>query len=766
MADDVLTIAAAAALLGVTAKTLRRWDATGVLRAVRDPMSGYRIYRKSDLERFRDQGPARATLIGREELLEELRAARDPILTLVGLPGVGRTAVARALVRDLGGTYVDAAEEALPELQEGLFVLDHVGAVSSRGARLVVVANAPLELPGERVVIIPPLSLTASRELFLRHAPQASGIDDLLRYLSGLPLAIELAAQRAALLPGSVPRLQDPSLLRRTGGLPRHRTWQSAFAHGWQLLPDSDRRALLDASAFAHPLVPAHARVSLRRSGWIDTSSRLPPLIADTLRRMPSFGAAALRHARTVRHAPMEAHPDDVLLAIERDPECASSLADVPFRIFEADHSRLRPALETALAQTPNDALLLAMRGRLDASLGRIADARTSLDAAERGRGAHVPRAALDLALDLAEIALPPAKSIARLARIRADVPSLSHHAALRLGVHRERSGDLRAAATLYREASAAHDSAIRARALARGALVAWRQGEDVALADALDDALKVATACPRTAAQLRNWKAYAAIEAGELADTPAHEDPELRAECMRSRAWALFDGGDCEAAWRAMEGARRLAAERFPALEAVATLDLALFALVLGEASAREQLEAVRPALDVHDRVLAILATAYLESANLSEIEATLVARGASRAAEAAAALRGVVPRVSSTRARLALQWSAARSGASLVVSDDGFQYGGQPVSLAERPVLRDVLHALADAPAGLRIEELLILGWPDETLRPERARHRVHRAIGALRRLGLTCIATEGGAYRLTVPVRRKDGVHSRPT
>jgi excisionase family DNA binding protein len=43
-ATEVLTIKAAAEVLGVSEQTLRRWDRAGKLRAKRHPMNGYRLY--------------------------------------------------------------------------------------------------------------------------------------------------------------------------------------------------------------------------------------------------------------------------------------------------------------------------------------------------------------------------------------------------------------------------------------------------------------------------------------------------------------------------------------------------------------------------------------------------------------------------------------------------------------------------------------------------------------------------------------------------
>ena len=47
--SDLLTIKAAAELLGVSEQTLRRWDEAGKLRARRHPMNGYRLYPREEV---------------------------------------------------------------------------------------------------------------------------------------------------------------------------------------------------------------------------------------------------------------------------------------------------------------------------------------------------------------------------------------------------------------------------------------------------------------------------------------------------------------------------------------------------------------------------------------------------------------------------------------------------------------------------------------------------------------------------------------------
>ena len=50
---EYVTVGEAAAYIGVSLKTLRRWDASGKLKPVRHPTSSYRFYRRADLEPYR-----------------------------------------------------------------------------------------------------------------------------------------------------------------------------------------------------------------------------------------------------------------------------------------------------------------------------------------------------------------------------------------------------------------------------------------------------------------------------------------------------------------------------------------------------------------------------------------------------------------------------------------------------------------------------------------------------------------------------------------
>lgn len=66
-----LTIKEAAKILGITPLTLRNWDKNGRLKAFRHPVNRYRLYKKSELEKFRARGLRRR--------VEEIRGYKNSI---------------------------------------------------------------------------------------------------------------------------------------------------------------------------------------------------------------------------------------------------------------------------------------------------------------------------------------------------------------------------------------------------------------------------------------------------------------------------------------------------------------------------------------------------------------------------------------------------------------------------------------------------------------------------------------------------------------
>jgi len=60
---DYLTVKEAAEFLGVSSETLRNWDRTGKLVALRHPVNGYRLYRKQDLENLLNSLKSKGRLV-------------------------------------------------------------------------------------------------------------------------------------------------------------------------------------------------------------------------------------------------------------------------------------------------------------------------------------------------------------------------------------------------------------------------------------------------------------------------------------------------------------------------------------------------------------------------------------------------------------------------------------------------------------------------------------------------------------------------------
>ena len=51
MEKKYINIKDAAKILGVSPLTLRNWDKSGKLKALRHPMNNYRVYKKTDIEK-------------------------------------------------------------------------------------------------------------------------------------------------------------------------------------------------------------------------------------------------------------------------------------------------------------------------------------------------------------------------------------------------------------------------------------------------------------------------------------------------------------------------------------------------------------------------------------------------------------------------------------------------------------------------------------------------------------------------------------------
>lgn len=161
-------------------------------------------------------------------------------------------------------------------------------------ATVIVTSRERLALADELVIELEPLAcprtdtpranITASPAVQLFHARAtdagAAGLEDweaiaeVVRRLEGIPLAIELAASRARLMPPRelARRLERGHALLAAPGLPdRHRTLFTAIALSWELLQPDERLALsacaLFEGSFTAERAEALVELALERHG-------------------------------------------------------------------------------------------------------------------------------------------------------------------------------------------------------------------------------------------------------------------------------------------------------------------------------------------------------------------------------------------------------------------------------------------------------------------------------------------------------------------
>jgi len=243
-----------------------------------------------------------ADLVGRETEVAALAGLleRERLVEIVGPGGIGKTAVAIATGRALSGDVwlarlesattaddvldtllaamaVTGGEAALVErlksaatvviLDNCEHVLDAAAALAVRlldaapGLRILCTSQARLDVDGEAVFELAPLTLSHAIELFGRRAAagradEPEAVRDLCRSLDGLPLAIELAAARTRTLSiEEITRrlddrfgvLSDPASRKPE----RRRALRATIGWSYELLFPDDQRGLWALATFA-----------------------------------------------------------------------------------------------------------------------------------------------------------------------------------------------------------------------------------------------------------------------------------------------------------------------------------------------------------------------------------------------------------------------------------------------------------------------------------------------------------------------------------
>jgi predicted ATPase/DNA-binding CsgD family transcriptional regulator len=343
-----------------------------------------------------------------------LAAVRDPSLVPASIAqGIGlQDARGQSLLEHMTSYLADRKVLLILDNFEhvqpaGEFVAELLGAGSD--LRILVTSRSPLHVSGEQEFPVPPLLLPElasqvsaaslagceSAQLFAARAAasvpgftvtseNAEAIGGIVRRLDGLPLAIELAAARAKLLPPQaiLTRLADSLglLVSSSRDVPdRQRTLRATIAWSHDLLGEAARRLLAACSVFRGGIGLDHVEAVCARALRLDVPvlHALQELVDQSLLRLAGSPAAVPRYAmlETVREFAAEqlgglperesvrrAHASvfwDLAKDLGRPP---SSPGRAGLDLLELEHDNFRAALDWYAAADPAMALRLANR--------------------------------------------------------------------------------------------------------------------------------------------------------------------------------------------------------------------------------------------------------------------------------------------------------------------------------------------------------------------------------------------------------------------
>lgn len=451
--------------------------------------------------------------IGKTSLAVELgRAWQDRVsdgvwfvaLDAIGEPGMVRAEIARSLGLFDGPDRpaADGLEHYMAD-RAMVLVLDNFEHVleaavevnallkASPGLRVLVTSRAPLRIGGEHEFPVHTLAEdTAGPELFLQRAqavrpgldPDAERavVDEICSMVDGLPLGLELAAARAAVLP--LPAIRDrlAARLPLPGSGPRdapqrQRTLEAAIAWSHDLLGEDDQRLLHDLAVFEGSFDVEQA--SQVASG--DVIAGLATLAEHSLLVPEPEGASGgirYRVLQTIRSFSL-----DRLVADGREPDVRRRHAVAFLDLVERaavhlpgadqarwvdrlgpDRANLRSAARWAIDAGDVDLALglVAHSWRFWQLAGHLAEGRELADSALSMPGAGVPTA----------VRLKAVVAAASIAYWRADVGAATRYYEEQLALS-IRLGDRAAEAD-------AHFSLAFARNMHVGATAAWAEAE------------------------------------------------------------------------------------------------------------------------------------------------------------------------------------------------------------------------------------------------------------------------------------------------
>jgi predicted ATPase/class 3 adenylate cyclase len=302
-------------------------------------------------------------------------------------------------LRDRGTTLavLDNLEHLLPAAADVQRLLEALP-----GLRVLATSQAPLRLAAERIVPLDALDDDAALALIERVARRRGTVApddrdallDVVHLLDGLPLALELAAARLALLSPAQLRerlRESPDVLKDSGGdrLARHRSLRATVEWTLSLLDDAPRALFNRMGAFAGP-VELEELETVAGEDELDVLEALAGLLDVALVRRVESGDGRIRFGlpealRQLASARLDAAPDgDRWRAAHLRRQyaiawAARGLGQAPgadYRAALAAGEEADAALHWARAHDhPLAAPLAAARGSILAFIGRTGEA-------------------------------------------------------------------------------------------------------------------------------------------------------------------------------------------------------------------------------------------------------------------------------------------------------------------------------------------------------------------------------------------------------
>ncbi|HEY1954847.1 MAG TPA: tetratricopeptide repeat protein [Polyangiaceae bacterium] len=800
-------------------------------------------------------------MIGREGEMQKLRALLRGagLVTLHGPPGIGKTALARALCeheadavfcdltnartyddvafvlagalevslgggKDLGkilGASVAARASALVVLDCGEGATDAAAKLAGElgEVRVLVASRELLRVPGEVAMEVGPLAEADAIALFVRAAERvrqgfdaqanAAPIRELARVLSGVPLALLLAASRLAVMDvatllARIREKLDWLSAKRRGEPERHASLRGAFESSLATLEPEERAALVACTAFRGPF-------SLEAAEYVlgpNAADLLQSLVEKSLVRSSDeedvgvrFGMLAIlrrlaedacgeapgdvrdRHAEYFARAGSTWDDASWYGGVPELPRLLAMQSDLLAAHAHAAARGSPDALRAAIAVYP----MFAALGPYSAFVAMLDEKRDERIAATADPSLasrfHLVRArGLQLGgmRDEAAAALEKSLQYAR----KSSKPGLAARALAFLALARRTQGSLaearerfEASAALFRDAGDAKSEAVVLSGLASLDL---GEGDLDAAKRALESAIAALIAIePATAAMMRVDLGIVLQEMGDLEGARGVYEAALvahRAAGNRRHEGITLgylgtledEQGRADAAEVSLEAAlvvlRELGDPKF-----VAVFGGALAAVraqrgdALGAKSALE--EAERVSVSAEPRLVAAVALHRLR------VEAA-AGRSSKSIVERRGAALGLLQQSDDVRfaARmldrvLVLEPtpSQARAEALSVAEDASWLElpGGKRIDLRRRAVHRRLVERLvrerlASPGVAVAAVDLVAAGWPGEKLSGASAQNRLHVALATLRADGLRdLLKRDAGGYALDASV-----------